>query len=99
MLNATAIVGRPSKSNGKKEVGRVVMMLSLCLSSSSDDGHLPYLRVETDQSRGLRHARLESGNTNRKPLLLLLNKNTLLKKERRVNSHLLPSSAMSQSIL
>lgn len=38
MLKATATVGRPSKSNWKKEVGRVVMMLSL--SSSSDDGHL-----------------------------------------------------------
>ena len=32
MLNATAIVGRPSKSNGKKEVGRVVMVLSLSVS-------------------------------------------------------------------
>lgn len=31
MLKATATVGRPSKSNWKKEVGRVVMMLSLSL--------------------------------------------------------------------
>ena len=62
MLNASTIIGRPSKKNEKKEVDRVVVMLFLSLSLSLSRG----LRLAEKVACARDGGNSQNGNANRK---------------------------------